>query len=390
MKYEIAIYGSGISAKITSCLLARDGYQVCLILDKDKNKLTKNTNLVTFLSAGSLNYLSSKIPNMSFISEYPNIQTIDCQLSSLDEVNSQSISFNDDTSKPLGKIIKNIELEKFLDDDIRHYKNLITINSGSLDLIKNTKDGVNIKLQNGEQIQSDLFVLSTIQKNIEEQLAIKFLKQDLAQQALSITIKGNIKNKNCAFQKFTKDGPLALLPYSDAEASVVWSLKNSSQILKKDKNQLVKIINKHFNNYVSSVELASIEQHRLEFVYAEKLVYKKTILLGNIAHNIHPIAGQGLNLSIKDIALFVKQISKYKSLGYKFNDQMNLAKFETERKLDNATYSFGIFSLDSLLSSDNKLLNFTARKGIDLVDKSKYLKRMFVNNATGKDFFKSL
>ena len=69
---------------------------------------------------------------------------------------------------------------------------------------------------------------------------------------------------------------------------------------------------------------------------------------------------------------------------------MNLAKFETERKLDNATYSFGIFSLDSLLSSDNKLLNFTARKGIDLVDKSKYLKRMFVNNATGKDFFKSL
>ena len=63
MKYEFTIFGLGISAKITSCLLARNGFSVCLISDKDKKKEISNTNLVTFLSRGSLNYLSLMCPN---------------------------------------------------------------------------------------------------------------------------------------------------------------------------------------------------------------------------------------------------------------------------------------------------------------------------------------
>ena len=86
----------------------------------------------------------------------------------------------------------------------------------------------------------------------------------------------------------------------------------------------------------------------------KSLFYKNIVLIGNIAHNIHPIAGQGLNLSIKDIALFVKQINKYKSLGYKLNDQMILEEFEMKRKLDNTAYSFGTFSLNGYFSSNNK------------------------------------
>ena len=78
--------------------------------------------------------------------------------------------------------------------------------------------------------------------------------------------------------------------------------------------------------------MISNEKHQLRFVYTKNLVYKNTVLLGNIAHNIHPIAGQGLNLSVKDIAVFVNQIKKYKSLGYKLNDQMALDEFETKEK----------------------------------------------------------
>ena len=109
-----------------------------------------------------------------------------------------------------------------------------------------------------------------------------------------------------------------------------------------------------------------------------------------MAHNIHPIAGQGLNLSIKDIALFSKQITKYQSLGYKINDQMMLREFEMKRKLDNSAYTFGTFSLNGIFFSKNSLVNYTARKGLGFIEKSKYLKQIFVRSATGKDFFKSL
>ena len=82
-----------------------------------------------------------------------------------------------------------------------------------------------------------------------------------------------------------------------------------------------------------------------------KILYtKKQYCWGNIAHNIHPIAGQGLNLSIKDIAVFVNQIKKYKSLGYRLNDQMVLEEFEMKRKMDNTAYSFGTFLLDDIFS----------------------------------------
>ena len=83
-------------------------------------------------------------------------------------------------------------------------------------------------------------------------------------------------------------------------------------------------------------------------------------------------------------------VSKYTSLGYKANNQMILKEFEMKRKLDNTVYSFGTFSLNDILSSSNKFINYTTRKGLGLVEKSQYIKRMFIKSATGKDFFNYL
>ena len=390
MKHEITIFGYGISAKITSILLAKSGFKVCLISDKDQNQENKDTNLVTFLSSSSFNYLTSMIPSMRLFNETPEIQIIKCQLKSLSGKKSQSIEFNSEEKRNLGKIVKNSQLENCLDREIHQLRDIHIINSNQPHLIINNSDGVQLKLVNGEQIETEMFILSSTKSNIAEQIEVKFVKKDLRQKALSINIKGKIKNKNCAFQKFISDGPIALLPYSKDEASIVWSLKNNSRILQSTKDELSQIIDNHLKEHISSVKIESIEKHNLQFVYAKNLFYKNTVLIGNIAHNIHPIAGQGLNLSIKDVALLVKKINKYKSLGYKLNDQMMLEEFEMERKLDNAAYSFGTFSLNGILSSNNKLINYTTRKGLNLIENNKYLKKLFVKSATGEDFFKSL
>lgn len=390
MKNEFTILGSGISAKIVASLLASKGFKTCLISDKDQNQQITNSNLVTFLSAGSLNYLSSMFPNMKFIREYPDIQTINCEHRSLNSKKNQTITFNNTNTETLGKIIKNTDLEKYFEKEISKLSNISVVDTDQPRVIENTLNGVKLKMDKGKDIDTDLFILSSTKKNIAHQSKIEFIKNDLKQKALSIRIKANIKNNHCAFQMFTSDGPLALLPYSKSEASVVWSLKNNSNILLQDEEGLTKTVSEYLNDYVSSIKIMSIEKHDLQFVYAKKLFIKNTVLLGNVAHNIHPIAGQGLNLSIKDIALFLKQIIKYKSLGYRLNDQMILENFEAQRKLDNASYSFGTFSLNGILSSNNKFLNFAARKGLGLVEKSTHLKKLFVRSATGNDFFKSL
>ena len=105
MKYDFTIFGLGISAKITSCFLARNGFSVCLISDKDQKKEISNTNLVTFLSRGSLNYLSSMCPNIKLFEEHPAIDSIHCELDNLRGNKPQSIKFNDREKQILGKII---------------------------------------------------------------------------------------------------------------------------------------------------------------------------------------------------------------------------------------------------------------------------------------------
>ena len=390
MKYDFTIFGTGISAKITSCLLARHGFEVCLISDNQQDKEILTNNLVTFLSAGSLNYLLSIFPNLKSINDHPEIQEINCELNGLNSEKKQSIRFKNEGGKYLGKIIKNIDLEKNLDEEINALSNINFINAIQLSKIEDTVHGVKLKFNNSDDIETELFILSSTKGNISDQIQIDFIKKDLEQEALSISIKGKIKDKNCAFQKFTSDGPIALLPYSKNEASVVWSLKNNSNILGMNTDELTQNINKHLNDYVSSLEITSVEKHKLHFAYAKNLFNKNTVLIGNVAHNIHPIAGQGLNLTIKDIALFIKQVVKYKTLGYKVNDQKLLAEFEMKRKLDNSAYSFGTFALNGILSSNNKLVNFTTRKGLGIVERSKYLKQLLIKSATGRDFFKSL
>ena len=158
------------------------------------------------------------------------------------------------------------------------------------------------------------------------------------------------------------------MPYSKNEASIVWSLKSNSKILLKNNEELTKTITNHINDYVTSINVVNIEKHKLKFLYAKNIFHKNCVLIGNIAHNIHPIAGQGLNLSIKDIALFIKLMMKYKSIGYKLSDKFVLEEFEMKRKLDN-TVTLWTFSLNNIFSSNSNFLNFTTRKGLNVLEK---------------------
>ena len=91
-------------------------------------------------------------------------------------------------------------------------------------------------------------------------------------------------------------------------------------------------------------------------------------------------------MSVKFIIVI---IIKYISLGYRANDQIALETFDMDRKIDNAAYAFGTFSLDSILSSNNRFLNNTIRMGLGFIEKRNYLKRLIIKSATGSDFFES-
>ena len=109
---------------------------------------------------------------------------------------------------------------------------------------------------------------------------------------------------------------------------MVWSLEKNSSILKLQQNELENKLNNLFKKYVSKLNIKNIQTQKLSFSYAKNMYQGKIVLIGNIAHNIHPIAGQGFNLTVKDISKIVYYITKYHSLGLDFNSKQVLESLQ--------------------------------------------------------------
>ena len=386
MNYDFIIYGGGISSEIAALALAKNNFNVCYV----KNQTTQKTesNLVTFLSSGSINYLCSIIDDPLEFNKFTDIEKISCRLASIK--GGSSITFDNEPNSKMGKILPNKIISEQLATSLKENKNIDTLLKTKSIRKETHSNKVSIVIDEQKEIFARVLILSVNDENLLEQNNIKFISQDLEQTAFSINVKGEFKKQNHAFQIFTSSGPLAFLPYTHNQASLVWSLKNDSKELNYEKSELESKINDYFEKEIGALKIENIETHKLNFLYAKKLYHGNTVLMGNIAHNIHPIAGQGLNLSIKDISLFVEIILKYTSLGYEVNNRMAFKEFDQLRKIDNAAYSFGTLALDKILKSKNTFLSMFANMGIKILDKNNLLKRKIIKNATGDENFKAL
>lgn len=386
MNYDFIIYGGGISSEIAALALAKNNFSVCYV----KNQTTQKTesNLVTFLSSGSINYLCSIIDDPLEFNKFTDIEKISCRLASIKD--GSSITFDNEPNSTMGKILPNKIISGQLASSLKENKNIDTLFKTKSIRKETHSNKVSIVIDEQKEIFARVLILSVNDENLLEQNNIKFISQDLEQTAFSINVKGEFKKQNHAFQIFTSSGPLAFLPYTHNQASLVWSLKNDSKELNYEKSELESKVNDYFEKEIGALKIENIETHKLNFLYAKKLYHGNTVLMGNIAHNIHPIAGQGLNLSIKDISLFVEVILKYTSLGYEVNNRMAFKEFDQLRKIDNAAYSFGTLALDKILKSKNTFLSMFANMGIKILDKNNLLKRKIIKNATGVENFKAL
>ena len=385
MIYDFTILGSGISAKICTIALAKKNFEVCLVIDK-VNK--SPSNLVTFLSDGSLNYLHSIFNDISIFRHFQNITNIKCLLEGIESNKDQSISFRDESGNSMGKIVNNTFLDEYLEKEIKAFKNINKIFTDQKIQFTENEFHNELKFSNGHKIDTKIFILSsTKHKNLLDNSRIDIIEQDFHQCALSISADVDLKYNNFASQVFTTDGSIALLPYYVNEASVVWSLNKNSKYLKMSQADLNLELKMRLKDFIIDCKINNIERHSLQFNYAKKLFNKKMVLIGNVAHNIHPIAGQGLNLSIKDITLFTELMFQYSSIGYDINNELILEKFDQQRKLDNFLFSFGIFGLEEILKQKNRYINFFTGKIVSKLESSSNLKNVLIASATGRKIF---
>lgn len=379
IKIDIAIIGLGITSKLAALALASENCKV-LILGQENPK-SYDSNLVTFLSLNSIEFLKS-IGVKTLVDESVPINEISCsKLENYQSNNKFQINFKD--KNEMGRVVLNSNLSENLDNQIKINTNINIFSNIEIKNFKNEEANKSLLLDNGEEVFFNLLLISDKKSHlINENFKRNVIKKNLSQ--TSIVMNVSTKTNNHAYQFFTKKGALAFLPINKDSASIIWSLDNNSAELEYDIKEISEVLNKIFKQITKSINVIDLQKYKLNFEYAKKITSNSIVLIGDAAHSLHPIAGQGLNLSIKDIIELKNKINHYKYLGYKLGNSISLDEYEDVRQVDNTVYTFATNYLDKVFKSRNYIINTISNLGIANIERNNTLKNIIIKSATGQ------
>jgi 2-octaprenyl-6-methoxyphenol hydroxylase len=209
---------------------------------------------------------------------------------------------------------------------------------------------------------------------------------DAGQSAIVATIAHERDHEGRAEQHFLPAGPFAILPLTGRRSSIVWneSHARARAILALDEAGFVRELEPRFTLKLGELRVDSpVRAYPLGFQFARRFVAERLALVGDSAHLVHPLAGQGLNLGLRDVAALAERVVERLRLGLDPADPETLAAYERDRRFDVVSSGFAMDAMNRAFSNDIGPLRFARDLGLRLVDRSVPLKRMFMAEAAG-------
>lgn len=371
---SIIIIGGGLVGNLLHLMLESKGFTI-----NQFEKTSKLKNRTFALTPSSVDWLKSLGLPSKFFDSLNDISSMKI----FDSTLSNSVTFeSDDIAKPAIAFMAN---EKDFNEAIeKTFKKRKTIEEIPKDyVIKNKQDQVIIETSKERYKSSIIIACDGVNSLAREKIEIKSTKHDFNQTAITFQLKVKLDNQNEAKQFFLKESILAILPIKKNLVSIVWSC--NSQFYKKinsfDEKSIEDELNLTIGDFYKDIKVVSkIESFPLTMNRVESFFKDRVLLVGDAAHFIHPLAGQGLNLGIRDIITLEKIIDKkgYADIGLKGF----LRKYERARKEDVAQMGFLTLGLNWIFSNKSSILSRIVGKGMSMLDKSKLLKKQLIKKAT--------
>lgn len=371
---SIIIIGGGLVGNLLHLMLESKGFTI-----NQFEKTSKLKNRTFALTPSSVDWLKSLGLPSKFFDSLNDISSMKI----FDSTLSNSVTFeSDDIAKPAIAFMAN---EKDFNEAIeKTFKKRKTIEEIPKDyVIKNKQDQVIIETSKERYKSSIIIACDGVNSLAREKIEIKSTKHDFNQTAITFQLKVKLDNQNEAKQFFLKESILAILPIKKDLVSIVWSC--NSQFYKKidsfDEKSIEDELNLTIGDFYKDIKVVSkIESFPLTMNRVESFFKDRVLLVGDAAHFIHPLAGQGLNLGIRDIITLEKIIDKkgYADIGLKGF----LRKYERARKEDVVQMGFLTLGLNWIFSNKSSILSRIVGKGMSMLDKSKLLKKQLIKKAT--------
>ena len=222
-------------------------------------------------------------------------------------------------------------------------------------------------------------------------LKLRFLKKNYKQKALVVNFHHTKNHNNIAYELFLKSGPLAILPMKKMKknfylSSLIWSHTPSyiNSLSSIDKNILILILQEKINQYVGQVkEILDVQSFNLSAHLNSNFFHDRIMYLGDSAHSIHPIAGQGWNLGIRDIKNCLFTIKSNLDLGLDIGSLYVCKQYHDLSYYDSYSFFEITDKLNLIFLNDSKFINNIRKKGFKLINNQKFLKNYITNFAMG-------
>jgi 2-octaprenylphenol hydroxylase len=398
--YDIVIVGAGLVGATLAVTLAsapeNKSLSIALIdqgvrpatIDPEKNHSTFDPRVVA-LSHASISLLQQ-------LDIWPQIVAKRvCPYRSMkvwDHEGTAQINFNAETLKleSLGVIVENNLLLNEVLEVIDGFENITLYREYSLQSINSIRYGKTLHFSNAETLSASLLIAADgAQSSVRELSGIKMRSWAYGQKAIVTTVKTTESHQYTAWQNFLITGPLAFLPLeheSEKYCSIVWSADNDYA------DELMELGAEEFNQ-----NLGEAFQQRLgEIVWSDKrfcfplvqrhavdYVVPQVALVGDAAHTIHPLAGQGVNLGLLDVKALGKEISRASTRGIALGDESILRRYQRQRKGHNLEVMLLMESFKRMFGSRSLSLRWLRNSGMRTLNNFPPLKNWLAKQAIG-------
>ena len=390
IKTDILIVGAGLSGLMSAYCMSELNIDITLIdcFDFTNTKSSNNDFRTTAISEGSKQFLDSigiwkKIDRCSEPIKHIKV---------LDRSVSRSINFNNPKKKQnLGYIVKNSDIKKILLKELNKRSNIKLYKNHKI--FKISYSNFNICAQFKKLEVTSKLIIGADGKNstVRELLNTPIYKKKYNQKAIVVNLEHNKNHFSTAFELFYKTGPLAILPMGKIKkdkflSSLIWSHKADfiKSISLVDKNILKDVLEETISSYIGEItQINSVQTFDLSAHINKRFYEKRVIYLGDAAHSIHPIAGQGWNIGIRDIKSLMEVLRVSLGLGLELGSNISCKEYNDKTFYDSFTLFQITDKLNNVFLNDGFLNNRFRSTGFKIINKNPPIKNYISNFAMG-------
>lgn len=389
--YDIAIVGAGAVGGSLACALSQAGFSIALI-----EKTGASAAQQPAFDERHLGFSRSTQVTLQGLGLWPDMAVAAVSISrihvsSRGRFGSVMIDAVDEGLEALGYVLPAREIGRVLHQAIAAQDNIKLFAPASLLSASSSPDRADIELQcDGETvaITADLLIgADGAESQVREQFAIKSTRWEYEQSAVIANVDVQSADTGLAFERFIDGGVIALLPRSEAGYAAVCSVDNAeaNRLMTMQDSEFSAYISDCLGSHISTVNMVG-KRNRfpLALVRAKEVVRDRLVLIGNAAHYIHPVAAQGFNLSMRDMAALTETLVKARREGQSIGDPTVLQSYANWRKQDERLMVAFTDGLIRLFTNPLLPIALLRQKGLLLLRYSPFLRKAFTRVVTGR------